>query len=31
VLDHTPPAATHERSVVNRDISVEGLADGGVG
>ena len=27
-LDHVPPAATHDRSVVNRDQFVEGLADG---
>jgi hypothetical protein len=27
-LDHVPPAATQDRSVVNREPFVEGLADG---
>jgi hypothetical protein len=27
-VDHVPPAATHDRSVVNREASVDGLADG---
>jgi hypothetical protein len=27
-LCHVPPAATHDCSVVNRDASIDGLADG---
>ena len=27
-LDHVPPAATQDRSVVNREPSIVGLADG---
>ena len=27
-VDHVPPAATQDCSVVNRELSIDGLADG---